>query len=82
MTKRTRLIVQILGSGLLLTMSTIIGFAQTSGEISGLVTDPSGAAVSGASVTVTNKATRQRARSQPIAKGSIRSRPCCPASTN
>ena len=58
MTKRTRLIVQILGSGLLLTMSTIIGFAQTSGEISGLVTDPSGAAVSGASVTVTNKATQ------------------------
>jgi len=58
MTKRTRLIVQILGSGLLLAMSTIIGFAQTSGEISGLVTDPSGAAVTGASVTVTNKATQ------------------------
>ena len=42
MTKRTRLIVQILGGGLLLTMSTIIGFAQTSGEITGLVTDPIG----------------------------------------
>src|SRR5262249_40511153 len=32
-------------------------YAQTSGEITGLVTDSSGAAVSGASVTVTNKAT-------------------------
>jgi hypothetical protein len=33
------------------------GKAQTSGEITGLVTDQSGAAVSGATVTVTNKAT-------------------------
>jgi hypothetical protein len=32
-------------------------FAQTSGEITGLVTDSSGAAVSGATATVTNKAT-------------------------
>jgi uncharacterized membrane protein len=31
--------------------------AQTSGEITGLVTDSSGAAVSGATATVTNKAT-------------------------
>lgn len=33
------------------------GKAQTSGEITGLVTDPSGAAVAGATVKVTNKAT-------------------------
>jgi hypothetical protein len=45
--QKNSLVVQILGSGLF-TMSTIIGFAQTSGEISGLVTDPSGAAVTGA----------------------------------
>ncbi|HSE20463.1 MAG TPA: carboxypeptidase regulatory-like domain-containing protein [Pyrinomonadaceae bacterium] len=57
MTKTTRLVFHILGGLLLLTMSTVTGFAQTSGEISGLVTDPSGAAVSGASVTVSNKAT-------------------------
>ena len=69
MQKRTRLIVQILGSGLLLTMSTIIGFAQTSGEISGLVTDPSGAAISGASVTVTNKATAATRNDTTISEG-------------
>lgn len=57
MTKKTRLVFHILGGLLLLTMSTVVGFAQTSGEMSGLVTDPSGAAVSGASVTITNKAT-------------------------
>ena len=34
-----------------------IGNAQTSGEISGLVTDPSGAAVAGGTVSITNKAT-------------------------
>src|SRR5262245_65025376 len=38
-------------------LSAARGSAQTSGEITGLVTDPSGAAVSGATVTVTNKAT-------------------------
>ena len=57
MTKRTRLVFHILGSLLLLTMSTVIGFAQTSAEITGLVKDPTGAAIPGASVTVTNKAT-------------------------
>jgi len=58
MTKRTRLVLHIFGGLLLLTMSTVVGFAQTSGEISGLVTDPSGAAVSGATVTITSKATQ------------------------
>ena len=58
MTNRTRLGFHILGGLVLITMSTVIGFAQTSGEISGLVTDPSGAAVSGATVNITSKATQ------------------------
>src|SRR5215510_326948 len=41
----------------LLMLSAARVSAQTSGEITGLVTDPSGAAVAGATVTVTNKAT-------------------------
>jgi hypothetical protein len=57
MTKRTRLVFNFFGAVLLLSISTVVGFAQTSGEISGLVTDPSGAIVSGANVTITNKAT-------------------------
>ena len=57
MKKRTRLFFHILGSALLLAMSTAFAVAQTSGEISGLVTDQSGAAVTGAAVTITNKAT-------------------------
>src|ERR1044072_8324323 len=57
MTKRTCLVLNFFGAVLLLIISTVVGFAQTSGEMSGLVTDPSGAAISGASVTITNKAT-------------------------
>ena len=57
MTKKTHLIFHLFGGVLLLSIWTVAGFAQTSGEVSGLVTDPSGAAVSGASVTITNKAT-------------------------
>lgn len=41
----------------LLLISTVRGAAQTSGEITGVVTDASGAAVSGATVTVINIAT-------------------------
>src|SRR5262245_10133643 len=41
----------------LMLLSAARVYAQTSGEITGLVTDPSGAAVAGATVTVTNKAT-------------------------
>jgi hypothetical protein len=47
----------MLGSVAMLSALAAVGKAQTSGEITGLVTDPSGAAVSGATVTVTNKAT-------------------------
>jgi hypothetical protein len=47
----------MLGSVAMLSILAAAGKAQTSGEITGLVTDPSGAAVSGATVTVTNKAT-------------------------
>jgi hypothetical protein len=47
----------MLASVTMLSVLAAAGRAQTSGEITGLVTDSSGAAVSGASVTVTNKAT-------------------------
>src|ERR1700756_4964858 len=36
---------------------TFAGFAQTAGQITGVVTDPTGSVVVGASVTVTNVAT-------------------------
>lgn len=52
-----RSILLMLGSVAMLSVLAGAGKAQTSGEITGLVTDPSGAAVSGATVTVTNKAT-------------------------
>jgi len=57
MKMRMRSILLMLGSVALLSVLAGAGKAQTSGEITGLVTDPSGAAVSGAGVTVTNKAT-------------------------
>lgn len=46
----------LLPLAILLVLVTV-SFAQTSGEITGLVTDSSGAAVVGASVSVTNQAT-------------------------
>ena len=55
--KRIRLVLHLLGGALLLAACAVASLAQTSAEIAGLVTDPTGAAVSGASVTVTNKAT-------------------------
>ena len=57
MTKKTSLVFNFFGAVLLLALGTMVGFGQTSGELSGLVTDPSGASISGASVTITNKAT-------------------------
>ena len=57
MNKRTRFVFQILSAALLLAACAVASSAQTSAEITGLVKDPTGAAVSGASVTVTNKAT-------------------------
>src|SRR6185503_2146175 len=57
MKKRTRFMFQILSAAVLLAASAVASLAQTSAEIAGLVKDPTGAAVSGASVTVTNKAT-------------------------
>src|SRR5687768_8546232 len=57
MNKRTRFVFQILSAALLFAACAIASSAQTSAEITGLVKDPTGAAVSGAGVTVTNKAT-------------------------
>ena len=55
MRKSLRLILSF--TFVLLLLSAAKVSAQTSGEITGLVTDSSGAAVSGATATVTNKAT-------------------------
>jgi hypothetical protein len=55
MRKSLRLILSFTLALLLLSAAKVS--AQTSGEITGLVTDSSGAAVSGATATVTNKAT-------------------------
>src|SRR6185295_7460550 len=55
--KRIRLVLHLLGGALLLAACAVASLAQTSAEIPGLVKDPTGAAISGASVTVTNKAT-------------------------
>ncbi len=57
MKMRVRSILLMLASVAMLCVLAAAGKAQTSGEITGLVTDSSGAAVSGANVTVTNKAT-------------------------
>mgnify|MGYP003343588456 CR=1 FL=1 len=54
---RLRLKLSMLASAALLCILAVAGNAQTSGEITGLVTDSSGAVLSGALVTVTNKAT-------------------------
>jgi len=57
MKMRTRSILLMLASVAMFSVLAATGKAQTSGEITGLVTDSSGAAVSGAVVTATNKAT-------------------------
>ncbi|MEK7830626.1 MAG: carboxypeptidase regulatory-like domain-containing protein, partial [Acidobacteriota bacterium] len=57
MKMRMRSILLMLCSVALLCVLAAAGKAQTSGEITGLVTDASGAAVAGATVTAVNKAT-------------------------
>jgi hypothetical protein len=52
-----RSILLMLGSLAMLSVLAAAGKAQTSGEITGLVTDPTGAALAGATVAVANKAT-------------------------
>lgn len=54
---RMRSTLLMLASVALLCVLATAGKAQTSGEITGLVTDASGAAVGGATITATNKAT-------------------------
>jgi hypothetical protein len=54
---RTRSLILMLASVAMLYVWAAAAEAQTSGEITGLVTDSSGAALTGATVTVTNKAT-------------------------
>jgi hypothetical protein len=54
---RMRSMLLMLGSVALLCILAAAGKAQTSGEITGLVSDSSGAAVAGATVTTTNRAT-------------------------
>lgn len=54
--KLQSLIVVIIGA-IFITMFAVAIQAQTQGEITGLVTDSTGAAIAGATVTVTNKAT-------------------------
>ncbi len=58
MTHSSRLVARVLGVAMLLAASVVPSRAQTQGGISGLVTDSSGAPVPGATVTVTNTATR------------------------
>jgi Carboxypeptidase regulatory-like domain/TonB-dependent Receptor Plug Domain len=57
MKKRDISVIHWLGCVLLLSVSAIAGRAQTQGEITGVITDPGGAIVQGATITVTNTAT-------------------------
>ena len=59
----------IMLSGLLILVSSFTAFAQTSGTIEGTVTDPSGAAVVGAKITVRNEGTGQERITQTDSAG-------------
>ena len=59
----------IMLSGLLILVSNLTAFAQTSGTIEGTVTDPSGAAVVGAKITVRNEGTGQERVTQTDSAG-------------
>ena len=62
MKMKIRSVLLMLGSVAMLYVLAATGKAQTSGEITGLVTDSSGATVSGANVTVTNEKLNSRLR--------------------
>ena len=62
MKDRSHSVARLLGVVILLAAWVATGGAQTQGGIGGLVTDSSGAAVPGATVTVTNTATQRHAQ--------------------
>jgi hypothetical protein len=67
----------VLANSLLLALLTVCAKAQTSGEITGVVTDGSGAALRGATVSVINKATNA-ARQVPTNSEGVYSFPSLP----
>src|SRR3954467_14670607 len=64
-----RSVLLLLGSVAMLCVLAATGTAQTSGEITGLVTDPSGAAIRGVTVTATNNATGATRRATTNSEG-------------
>src|SRR3954469_19959893 len=69
MRHRSRSVARLIGVVILLAAWVVTGQAQTQGGISGLVTDSSGAAVPGATVTVTNTATSGKRNTTTNAEG-------------
>ena len=70
---KSKSLIAVLGLMLVFLLASLPLMAQqTSGELTGIVTDPSGAVVSGATVTATNEATGLKLTSTTSASGSYR----------